>query len=52
MLFFDVSCKPQIWEMDSFIDHYLYKHKHECENTMFICVCKYTFIPPTLGTPV
>jgi hypothetical protein len=37
ILFFDVSCKLQIWEIALVIIN-IKTHKLECENTMFIFI--------------
>jgi hypothetical protein len=37
ILFFDVSCKLQIWEIALVIIN-IKTHKRECENTMFIFI--------------
>jgi hypothetical protein len=48
ILFFDVSCKLQIWEIALVIIN-LKTHKRECENTMFIFI----FFPPrSLAEPL
>jgi hypothetical protein len=44
ILFFDVSCKLQIWEMALVIIN-IKTHKSECENTMFIFI----FFPRSLA---
>jgi hypothetical protein len=37
ILYFDVSCKPQLWEIALVIIN-IKTHKRECENTMFIFI--------------